>query len=98
MGLAVNGPGVASSSRGLVGDTVFAVLPNIQPVHTFAVTLAVQLVSDCPSLHFATVSNTFQKFTIDHPDETVVFTNVQILFKGFDPLWICFFSFWVACP
>jgi hypothetical protein len=36
--------GVASSSRGLVGDTVFAVIPNVQPLHTFAITLSVLMV------------------------------------------------------
>jgi len=35
---------VASSSRGLVGDTIFAVLPNIKPIHTFAITVSFQLV------------------------------------------------------
>ncbi|KAF9516877.1 glycosyltransferase family 57 protein [Hydnum rufescens UP504] len=34
--------GVVSTSRGLVGDTVFAVLPNIEPVHTFVLTLLCQ--------------------------------------------------------
>ncbi|KAG7449254.1 glycosyltransferase family 57 protein [Guyanagaster necrorhizus] len=38
----INEPGVASASRGLVGDTVFAVLPNVQPIHTFTLTLAFQ--------------------------------------------------------
>ncbi|TFK76022.1 glycosyltransferase family 57 protein [Pluteus cervinus] len=42
--IAINESGVASSSRGLVGDTVFAVLPNVKPVHTFAITVSVQLV------------------------------------------------------
>lgn len=43
--IAINKSGVASSSRGLVGDTVFAVLPNIKPIHTFVITVAFQLVS-----------------------------------------------------
>ncbi|KAF8897425.1 glycosyltransferase family 57 protein [Infundibulicybe gibba] len=38
----VNLPGVASTSRGLVGDTVFAILPNVKPIHTFAITIAFQ--------------------------------------------------------
>lgn len=37
--------GVESSSRGLVGDTVFAVLPNVEPKHTFAITILLQAVS-----------------------------------------------------
>ena len=36
--------GVVSTSRGLVGDTVFAVLPSIKPLHTFAITIATQSV------------------------------------------------------
>ena len=43
--LPVNESGVASSSRGLVGDTVFAVIPNVQPFHTFVITLSVLMVS-----------------------------------------------------
>lgn len=42
--LQVNASGVASTSRGLVGDTVFAVLPNVKPIHTFIVTIAFQSV------------------------------------------------------
>ncbi|KIJ70201.1 glycosyltransferase family 57 protein [Hydnomerulius pinastri MD-312] len=42
--LAVNEQGVASTSRGLVGDTVFAVIPNIKPIHTFVITIAFQMV------------------------------------------------------
>lgn len=40
----VNVDGVASTSRGLVGDTVFAVLPNVKPIHTFIITIAFQAV------------------------------------------------------
>ncbi|EIN10737.1 glycosyltransferase family 57 protein [Punctularia strigosozonata HHB-11173 SS5] len=40
----VNETGVASTSRGLVGDTVFAVIPNVKPVHTFAITLFFQAI------------------------------------------------------
>ncbi|KAL0582036.1 glycosyl transferase [Marasmius crinis-equi] len=38
----INPEGVASSSRGLVGDTVFAVLPNVKPIHTFTITIIFQ--------------------------------------------------------
>ncbi|KAF5393604.1 hypothetical protein D9757_000121 [Collybiopsis confluens] len=38
----INLAGVASTSRGLVGDTVFAVLPNVKPLHTFTITIALQ--------------------------------------------------------
>ena len=42
--VAVNVSGVASTSRGLVGDTVFAVIPNIKPIHTFIATITFQAV------------------------------------------------------
>lgn len=42
--VAVHDAGVASTSRGLVGDTIFAVLPNVVPWHTFAATVACQAV------------------------------------------------------
>lgn len=41
----VNAEGIASTSRGLVGDTVFAILPNVKPIHTFLITIAFQSVS-----------------------------------------------------
>ncbi|TFK94698.1 glycosyltransferase family 57 protein [Polyporus arcularius HHB13444] len=43
-GLSINESGVASTSRGLVGDTVFAVLPTVQPIHTLAITVAFQVI------------------------------------------------------
>lgn len=41
----INEAGIQSTSRGLVGDTVFAVIPNVKPIHTFIITVAFQLVS-----------------------------------------------------
>jgi alpha-1,3-glucosyltransferase len=41
--------GLASTSRGLVGDTIFSVLPTIKPIHTFIITAIVQLVFFPPS-------------------------------------------------
>jgi hypothetical protein len=46
----VNVSGVVSTSRGLVGDTTFAVLPNVKPIHTFAITAAFQMVCTDPTL------------------------------------------------
>jgi len=40
----VDASGVSSSSRGLVGDTSFAVLPNVKPIHTFLVTISLQMI------------------------------------------------------
>ena len=40
----VDPSGVSSSSRGLVGDTSFAVLPNVKPIHTFFITISLQMI------------------------------------------------------
>jgi len=40
----VNQQGVVSTSRGLVGDTTFAVLPTIKPIHTFVITIVFQTI------------------------------------------------------
>ena len=45
LGLPVNTAAVNSVTRGLVGDTSFAVLPNVTPKMTFALTAVCQLVS-----------------------------------------------------
>ncbi|KAJ1308720.1 hypothetical protein OPQ81_004411 [Rhizoctonia solani] len=42
--LSIDSAGLTSSSRGLIGDTVFAVLPNVKPIHTFIVTILCQSV------------------------------------------------------
>lgn len=44
----VDEAGVASSTRGFVGDTIFAVLPNVKPVHCFLLTIAMQVVRPAP--------------------------------------------------
>ncbi|KZO98001.1 glycosyltransferase family 57 protein [Calocera viscosa TUFC12733] len=41
--LTIDTSGVESTSRGLVGDTHFAILPNIEPKHTFIATILFQL-------------------------------------------------------
>ncbi|KAJ7904405.1 glucosyltransferase [Mycena olivaceomarginata] len=43
--VAINISGVASTSRGLVGDTIFAVLPTVKPIHTFIITVAFQSIA-----------------------------------------------------
>jgi alpha-1,3-glucosyltransferase len=42
--ISIDVSGVSSSSRGLVGDTSFAVLPNVKPMHTFLITVIFQSV------------------------------------------------------
>ncbi|EWC47007.1 dolichyl pyrophosphate Glc1Man9GlcNAc2 alpha-1,3-glucosyltransferase [Drechslerella stenobrocha 248] len=44
LNLSIDSASLGSATRGLVGDTSFAVLPNIPPRVTFLLTLAVQLV------------------------------------------------------
>ena len=41
-----NIPEIASLTRGLVGDTNFAILPNIPPVATAVLTIFAQLASN----------------------------------------------------
>ncbi|RMZ74794.1 hypothetical protein DV737_g5738, partial [Chaetothyriales sp. CBS 132003] len=45
LGMDVNGEAINSVTRGLVGDTAFAVLPNITPQHCFGVTVAFQTIA-----------------------------------------------------
>jgi alpha-1,3-glucosyltransferase len=71
--LPINEAGVASSSRGLVGDTVFAVLPNIKPVHTFLITIAVQSVS---SLALPSFSALADGMCLDLVDQTLAQSDV----------------------
>ncbi|KAI9466819.1 glycosyltransferase family 57 protein [Lactarius psammicola] len=40
----IDASGVSSSSRGLVGDTSFAVLPTVKPIHTFLITIILQMI------------------------------------------------------
>ena len=45
LGLPVNESAINSATRGLVGDSSFAVLPNVTPEMTFALTIVLQVVS-----------------------------------------------------
>ena len=57
-GLEVDKTAVTSVTRGLVGDTSFAVLPNITKETTFGLTLAFQIVSTkTVSLNIGLTSN-----------------------------------------
>ena len=46
----INQFGVSSTSRGLVGDTVFSVLPDVKPIHSLVITVAWQSVRPLNSL------------------------------------------------
>jgi hypothetical protein len=43
-GWSLNEDAISSMTRGYVGDTQFAVLPTVEPVHTMIITVIVQLV------------------------------------------------------
>ena len=51
LGLSINQEALTSVTRGLVGDTSFAVLPEVAKEHTFALTFLFQLVRDFNILH-----------------------------------------------
>ena len=88
-------PGVSSSSRGLVGDTVFAVLPNIVPVHAFALTALCQVVSSKHS-EAASGSDLYPIF-LDLSCQAVENSDVQKLLVGFDALRMGLIHVWMAC-
>lgn len=73
---AINAEGVASSSRGLVGDTVFAVLPNVKPMHTFIITIVFQSVG---AIQSQISSECLIFFRVDLHGKTLENTDVQIL-------------------
>ena len=64
VGLVVNESGVASTSRGLVGDTVFTVIPNVKPFHTFVVTIIFQTVRKSCIIGGGFFDNTAQVYLI----------------------------------
>lgn len=45
LGLPVNEAALTSATRGLIGDTSFAILPEVTKEHTFALTFIFQVVS-----------------------------------------------------
>ncbi|KAG5648694.1 hypothetical protein DXG03_000040 [Asterophora parasitica] len=74
----INLSGVASTSRGLVGDTIFAVLPTIKPIHTFVITILFHLLAAERHAYFrtfliASVAGIFSLFPlIFTPGESIV--------------------------
>ena len=81
--------GIASSSRGLVGDTSFAVLPDIKPIHTFAITLALQGVRR-PLILPMGHARLNCLVPADLPLQALENTHVQVLPVRFDSLWLRF--------
>ncbi|KAG8763039.1 glycosyl transferase [Ceratobasidium sp. 423] len=72
--LSIDSAGLASSSRGLIGDTVFAVLPNVKPIHTFIVTILCQSVR-----HYWSRKRSPTEGCIGISMETMADANVQIV-------------------
>lgn len=52
LGLEVDREAINSVTRGLVGDTSFAVLPEVVPLTCFLLTVGFQLVSPLSALNF----------------------------------------------
>ena len=86
---------IASSSRGLVGDTSFAFLPDVQPIHTFAITLVLQSVRRLPKLPVGHTKPNHLP-AIDLPLQALENTHVQVFPVFLDPLWLRFVHVWVA--
>lgn len=88
----VNISGIASTSRGLVGDTVFAVLPNIKPSYTFTITIASQVVC-----RFSGAYRESDHF-LDRACQVMVHSNVQVFPYRPNVVWLLFFPLRMACP
>lgn len=90
--LSVDQAALNSVTRGLVGDSSFAVLPNISPRATFILTLFVQLVgSQHPILYrWLTVTAMF--------DQTLLPADVGDLRRSCDFVRLRIFLIWMACP
>lgn len=90
----VNTSGVASTSRGLVGDTVFAVIPNVQPSFTFIITIAFQAASP---FTFLLQCRSSSVCIADILNQTLENTNLQVILDLFDPLRLRLVHVWLAC-
>jgi ALG6, ALG8 glycosyltransferase family len=90
--LDVEQSGVESTSRGLVGDTSFAVLPNVKPIHTFIITILFQSVSICNlCIHSPT------DIGLGLPCQTMAQSDVQVVRHICDIVRICIVPIWLAC-
>lgn len=92
LGLTVDHDAVNSVTRGLVGDSSFAVLPDVPPAACFFLTLAFQIVS-YQNRHVCHRSR-----VVALPRPTVDQTYMGKLRRGRDALWLCFFPIRLACP
>lgn len=93
LGLPVDKSAVNSLTRGLVGDTSFAVLPNVAPQTTFQLTLLFQVVYDA-----AFRSSAQANLKQDLSREAIQQPHVGHLRWRRDSLRVCFVLIWMACP
>ena len=94
LGLTIDPSAMNSVTRGLVGDSSFAVLPNISPKTTFAMTLGFQIVSVLSSA--ATVPRCL--YPVVMFDQAFPSTNMGNVQWRSDPVWVRVFLVWLACP
>jgi alpha-1,3-glucosyltransferase len=90
--VAADAPGVVSTSRGLVGDTVFAVLPNIKPLHTFIITILFQTVR-----YGLRMVLSFHSCFPGLPRQAVVHTDIQVFCDRTHIMWLHFLHVRLAC-
>jgi hypothetical protein len=92
--VSIDTAGFASASRGLIGDTVFAILPNVQPIHTFIVTIL------CQSVRISLVQKRgimrFLMIGIGLPMETLVDAYIQVVCMRRNALRLGKLCLWLA--
>jgi hypothetical protein len=93
LSLSINPAGVSSASRGLVGDTIFGVIPEIKPIHTFAITIALQSASIKCRIHYSSL-----KASPGCPRQTVDKADVSLVSECSSTERIHLLSFRMACP
>ena len=99
LGISINESGIVSTSRGLVGDTIFAVIPNVKPIHTFIVTLGFQLVRvGWGRIMLWSMLKTLLILLLDCSDKTLEKPNIQVFLDCADIVWLQFVLVWLACP
>ena len=94
LGLVVDRAAADSVTRGLVGDTSFAVLPTISPRMTFFLTAFFQMVAFATKEHVVQHADSF----IVKPRQTVPTSFVEYVYQSCDSLWLCILSLWLARP
>jgi hypothetical protein len=96
LGLSVNQDALNSVTRGLVGDTSFAVLPEVTSQQTFVLTFIFQLVCIIPRQ----IIRIRYSYSIDPSCEALVPFRSQLgdICRSSDTLWIRLLPFRLARP